>query len=256
MAVVTMSHRQASIVMRMGVSGVFTKLPRWVEIGGFWLAGIAGAVNAIGLLGFKHQAVSHLTGTSTLLGLSLVNQDVSESVHLFLILLSFMVGAALSGMIIGNSVLRLGRRYGVALLIESALLLLAMAFLSRGSQSGHFLASAACGLQNGMVSTYSGSVIRTTHISGIFTDLGTMLGTRLRGQPLDRRKMILFLLLISGFILGGSVGACGYQHLQFTSLLIPAAAATALAFVYWIYRKFGSAEGTQIPPHPLHEAKK
>ncbi|HEY0973723.1 MAG TPA: YoaK family protein [Solimonas sp.] len=215
---------------------MFTKLPRWVEVGGFWLAAIAGAVNAIGLLGFEHQAVSHLTGISTLLSLSMVGLDAGVSLHLFLILLSFVAGAALSGVIIDNAVLRLGRRYSVALLIESALLLLAMLTLSRGSTAGHFLASAACGLQNGMVSTYSGATIRTTHVSGLFTDLGTMLGARLRGHALDRRKALLFLLLILGFLAGGCVGAYGFLHLQFTALAIPAAGAFALAMAYWIYR--------------------
>lgn len=222
---------------------MFSKLPRWVEVGGFWLAAIAGAVNAIGLLGFKHQGVSHLTGTSTLLGLSLVNLDAAESTHLFLIMVSFILGAALSGAIIDGAVLRLGRRYSVALLIEAALLLWAMLALGRGSNSGHFLASAACGLQNGMVSTYSGAAIRTTHVSGLFTDLGTMLGARLRGHPIDTRKALLFLLLIAGFILGGSIGTYSYQHMQFTALVIPAGAATALAVVYWVYRRMGKSHG-------------
>ncbi len=221
---------------------MFTKLPRWVEIGGFWLAAVAGAVNAIGLLGFKHQAVSHLTGTSTLLGLSLVNLDLTESTHLFLVLISFMLGAALSGVIIDNAVLRLGRRYSFALLLEGILLLLAMVSLSHGSNAGHFLASAACGLQNGMVSTYSGAAIRTTHVSGLFTDLGTMLGARLRGHALDTRKALLYLLLISGFIAGGSAGAYSFQHLQFVALAIPAAGAITLAIVYWAFRVFGTRQ--------------
>ncbi|MES2489511.1 MAG: YoaK family protein [Pseudomonadota bacterium] len=214
---------------------MFTKLPRWVEVGGFWLASIAGAVNAIGLLGFQHQGVSHLTGISTLLGVSVVNLDVAESAHLLFIMVSFVLGAALSGVIIDGAVLRLGRRYSVTLLMEAALLLLAMLSLSRGSTAGHFLAAAACGLQNGMVSTYSGAAIRTTHVSGLFTDIGTMMGARLRGHPIDMRKARLFLLLILGFILGGSVGAYSYHHLQFVALLIPAAGAIALAIVYWVY---------------------
>lgn len=218
---------------------MISKLPRWVEVGGFWLAALAGAVNAIGLLGFKHQAVSHLTGTSTWLSLALVNLDIAESAHLFLILMSFVFGAALSGAIIDNAVLRLGRRYSVALVIEAAFLLLAMGALSRGSNTGHYLASAACGLQNGMVSTFSGAVVRTTHVSGLFTDLGTMLGARLRGHKIDTRKTLLFVLLISGFVLGGCVGAVGFQHLQFTALALPAFGALMLAMVYWVYRYVG-----------------
>lgn len=216
---------------------MFTKLPRWVEVGGFWLASIAGAVNAIGLLGFKHQAVSHLTGTSTLLGLSLVTRDTADIVHLFLILAAFVVGAAVSGVLIGKEALRLGHRYGVALLLESALLFTAMWALGRGSTSGHFLASAACGLQNGMVTTYTGATIRTTHVSGLFTDLGTMLGHRLRGHPLDTRKAFLYLLLITGFVFGGTWGAFAFERVEFLALAIPATAAGSLALVYWIYSR-------------------
>lgn len=218
---------------------MFTKLPRWVEIGGFWLAAIAGTVNTIGLLGFKHQAVSHLTGTSTLLAVALVDQDIAEGTHLVFVLLSFLLGAAFSGALIGNAVLRLGHRYSVALLIEAGLLLLAMLALQHGSTEGHFLASAACGLQNGMVSTYSGATIRTTHVSGMFTDLGTMLGATLRGHPLDLRKARLFLLLIAGFIFGGAMGAYAFFHLEFTALALPAFAAAALAVVCSLYRRFG-----------------
>lgn len=226
---------------------MFRSLPRWVEVGSFWLAAIAGAVNAIGLLGFKHQAVSHLTGTSTLLGLALVDADLAESLHLLLILLSFVLGAALSGVLIDNAVLRLGHRYGVALCIEAALLLLAMLALGHGSSLGHFLASAACGLQNGMVSTYSGAAIRTTHVSGLFTDLGTMLGQRLRGHAFDTRKARLYLLLIAGFVCGGSAGAVAFRQMQFAALLLPAAGALALAAVYWTYR-FRPASSTGVIP--------
>jgi len=210
---------------------MFKRLPKWVEIGGFCLTAIAGSVNAIGLLGFKHQAVSHLTGISTLLGLSLVNLDALESMHLFLILVSFTLGAALSGVIINNALLNLGHNYSLALLLEGVLLFFTIILLENNSNTGHFLASAACGLQNGMVSTYSGATIRTTHVSGIFTDLGTMLGARLRGHPLDYRRAILYLILIFGFIVGGSVGAYGYLHWGILSLIIPSVAALSLAVI-------------------------
>ena len=63
-----------------------------------------------------------------------------------------------------------------------------------------FFASAVCGLQNGMVSTYSGATIRTTHVSDMFTDLGTMLEARFRGHASDARKAFLYLLLILGLL--------------------------------------------------------
>ena len=215
---------------------MISKLPRWVEVGGFWLACIAGATNAIGLLGFEHQAVSHLTGTSTLFGISLTEFGFAESAHLLAIILSFILGAAGAGAIVGNAALQLGRSYSFALVLESLLLLGAMAALIHDSTLGHYLASAACGLQNGMVSTYSGAVVRTTHVSGLFTDLGTMLGASVRGHAFNKRQAILYLVLIVGFILGGSIGAILFSKYEFYALLFPASGAGALAVIYWVFR--------------------
>jgi len=216
---------------------VLTRLPPWVEVGAFLLAFLAGSVNAVGLLGFSHQSVSHLTGSSSLLGLALADLDLRNALHLLLTLLSFLAGAALSGMLITSTALRLGRHYGFSLLIEASLLIMAMLALQRGSDLGIYLASMACGLQNAMVTTYSGSIIRTTHLSGIFTDLGIMLGRRLRGEALDGRRLLLFLLLISGFICGGVVGTVLFRGLHFVALLMPALLAATLAVVYWGYSR-------------------
>jgi uncharacterized membrane protein YoaK (UPF0700 family) len=214
---------------------MISRLPRWVEGGAYALAFVAGNVNAIGLLGFSHQAVSHLSGTSTLLGLELARLDAAAGLHLLLVLLSFVLGAVFSGVLIDSSALQSGRRYGVALLVETGLLLLAMLALHYNSVAGHYLASAACGLQNAMVTTYSGAIIRTTHVTGLFTDLGLMLGARLRGQVLDRRKLLLFLLLIGGFISGGSVGALGFAWLHFQALWLPALLTALMAVLYQRY---------------------
>lgn len=212
---------------------MITKLPRWVEVGGFSLACIAGATNAIGVLGFKHQAVSHLTGTSTLLGIAVAELRPADAAHLLGIILSFVLGAAFAGALVGGAALQLGRRYGVALVIESLLLMGAMYLLLADSTFGHYLSSAACGLQNGMVSTYSGAIVRTTHMSGLFTDLGTMFGAWLRGHPFNSRRAVLYLLLILGFVLGGSISAVLFDKIQFHAMLFPACGAAALAAIYW-----------------------
>lgn len=213
---------------------MITKLPRWIESGAFLLAVIAGIINAVGLLGFQHQSVSHLSGTVTLLGTQLLPFD-HQSLHLLMIVVSFLAGATFSGVLIERTALKLGRRYGVALLIESALLVAATVALTQGYGGGHYLASAACGLQNAMISTYSGAIIRTTHMTGIITDLGLMLGARIRGEEWDKRKAWLFSLIFIGFLVGGSFGAVLYQSVQFAALLVPAALAFIVAVSYWIY---------------------
>jgi uncharacterized membrane protein YoaK (UPF0700 family) len=214
---------------------LINKLPKWVEIGGFFLALVAGSVNAIALRGFNHQGVSHLSGSSTLLGVELAAGNFPEVLHLALIVLSFVVGAVVSGFVIGGESLQLGRRYSVALLAESALLLSAMVFLDRSSLLGHYLASGACGLQNAMTSTYSGAVVRTTHVTGLFTDLGVTLGLWLRGQRADRRRVVLYFTLIAGFILGGVLGALGFSAWRFEALIAPAVLAAGIALAYLLY---------------------
>ncbi len=211
------------------------KLPRWVEVGAFALSFLAGCVNTVGLMGFSHQTVSHLTGTISRLGVELVDFNLISSLHLLWMLLSFILGSILSGFYIRSSALKLGGRYSFALLVEGLFLLVAMFCMKNGFEIGQYFASMACGLQNALVTTYSGAVIRTTHITGIITDLGIMIGSRLRGVSFDRRLAILYLILISGFMLGGVVGAIGFKTIGFSALIIPSAFAIGLAVTYWFY---------------------
>ena len=80
----------------------------------------------------------------------------------------------------------------------------------------------ACGLQNAMATSYSGAVIRTTHMTGIVTDLGIALGLLARGEPVDRRRMGLYLVLLAGFFAGGILGAAGFARFGYDMLLGPA----------------------------------
>lgn len=215
---------------------MISKLPRWVEYGSFVLALIAGLVNSIGLLGFQHQSISHLSGTATLLGTGLINTSFSDIFHLVLILFSFLIGSAISGLFLRGGSLKLGRNYSLLLSMEAILLVASIFLLTQELYFGHYLASAACGLQNALATTYSGAVVRTTHVTGIFTDLGLMIGARLRGEAFDRRKALLFSLIIIGFIVGGTLGAYSFSFLAFYALVIPAILCILLALSYSIYK--------------------
>ncbi|MBE0365785.1 hypothetical protein PULV_b0446 [Pseudoalteromonas ulvae UL12] len=216
---------------------MISQLPRWVEFGAFLLALVAGFVNAVGLLSFEHQSVSHLSGTATLLGAGFLNLPWLNTLHLAGILLCFLLGSVTAGFLLHGPTLKLGKHYDTALFLESALLLLTLWFMSQGSIYGHLVASAACGLQNALATTYSNAVIRTTHVTGIFTDLGIMFGEYLRGNSIDKRKAILFITIICGFIVGGTVGAFLYGQYNFIALLFPAGLCFYLAVVYRVYSK-------------------
>ena len=212
------------------------KLPRWIWAGGWALAFIAGMVNVVGLIGFEHHAITHLTGTTSMLGESIAALDGERALHLFLMLVSFVAGTLLSGIIIQNSTLKLGRRYGLALFLESMMLAAAVPLFQHRLHAAAYVASCACGLQNAMVSTYSGAVVRTTHLSGMFTDLGIFLGHALRGIPVDARRLKLCFLIISGFLCGGIAGAFVFQRISYYTLFIPASLTGVTGLAYGIYR--------------------
>jgi uncharacterized membrane protein YoaK (UPF0700 family) len=217
---------------------VLRQLPRWAWIGGGVLAFIAGVVNAAGYMGFRHQSITNLTGSTTLLGVSLGTVNSADALHWGVSILAFVLGAMLSGMIVQKSTLKLGRRYGVALMIESLLLFASVPLLDMQQSAGLWLASMACGLQNGMVSTYSGMVFRTTHVSGMFTDLGIYLGQRMRGLEVDTLRIRVCVLVVSTFMLGGVAGALLYDRLQEHTLLIPAALTGLCGLGYALYRHY------------------
>lgn len=216
---------------------MISKLPNWIEYGAYILAFVAGCINAIGLLGFEQQALSHVTGTATLLGTTIFENSVHSIAQLIGILVAFFIGASISGFLLPGRALKLGRHYDTALVFESLLILVSFILLSRDSYYGYFAASAACGLQNALATTYSGAIVRTTHLTGIFTDLGIMVGAVLRGEPFDRRKAALFLLIVAGFVSGGIFGAFLFDIFVFRALLVPAFICLILALSYRLYQK-------------------
>ena len=80
------------------------------------------------------------------------------------------------------------------------------------------------GLQNAIVTKLSNAVIRTTHMTGIVTDLGIELGklvywNRHPDAPApvraDRTRLKVLTSLLAGFVLGGITGALGFKWLGY-----------------------------------------
>lgn len=211
------------------------QLPRWVWLGAVSLSAVAGMVNVVGFLGFEHQGLGHLTGTTSQLGIALTQGDWRSIGHLWGLLLAFCAGATLSGLIIQNQQLRMGRRYGLMLVIECALLLLAVPLFARQHIGGAWIAAAACGIQNALATTFSGAIIRTTHLTGMFTDLGIGLGHLLRGLPLAMHRLTLSGLIISGFLAGSMAGALLFSAYTYQALYAPALLTGLAGASYMLY---------------------
>ncbi|MCZ8165332.1 YoaK family protein [Silanimonas sp.] len=208
------------------------QLPRWVWVAGGALSFAAGLMNAVGLLAFGAEAVTHLTGTTTLIAGHLGFGRWDSALHLLGILGAFCLGAVFSGWLIRDEHLRLGRRYTVALGIEALLVLAATQAFFWREPAAYYLLASAVGLQNAMATTFSGAVMRTSHLSGMFTDLAIYLGHALRGLPVAKKRIAVCLLVIGGFSSGALVGAWGMRSIGPAVLLVAAAIATGLAIAH------------------------
>lgn len=177
-----------------------------------------------------------MSGTVTVLSNELATGQFGLAIYAVVVVASFFAGSVVSAVIIRQSALKLGRRYGVALVLESVLLVVASRMLSNGDYMGDCLAAMACGLQNAMATHYSGAIIRTTHVTGIITDLGIAVGLKLRGEQVEPRRAGLLLVLLAGFFCGGVLGSLGYARIGFDTLLFPAALAGVAGGLYFVFK--------------------
>ncbi len=212
------------------------------------LSGTAGYVNSV-MLGFFDTPVSHMSGAVSRLGINLAAGHIESSFGSLLIILSFLTGAMLAGVFLGATQLLPSRRYGAVLMFESALLLLSTWLLLHRSPCGPMLAATACGLQNAMSSSYCGLMIRTTHVSGIVTDLGVMLGHYLRHRRIVAWKLRFLIGLLLSFGSGGLAGAFFNWIYGPFCLLAPALFCFAAGAVFFaIMRPESGAEDENAVP--------
>ena len=196
------------------------------------LAFNAGAINAGGFL-LVSMYTSHMTGFASMLADNLVLGNMKLVLGALSALLAFTAGAALTAVLVNWSRHNWMRsEVALPLLVEAVLLLifgLMGATLSRQTPFAVPLTllvlAFTMGLQNALVSKISASQIRTTHMTGVITDLGIELGKLFywnrTGSPLESRvranhiKLRLYATLLGMFISGGLVGALGFKYVGF-----------------------------------------
>jgi uncharacterized membrane protein YoaK (UPF0700 family) len=210
---------------------------------GLGLAFVAGAINAGGFLAVR-QYTSHMTGIVS----AMADNLALAAYDLVWVgaggLLSFVAGAVCSTVMVNAARRRqLNSEYAFPLLLE-ALLLLGFGVLGARLAQVHgplflvkvpmtvMLLCFIMGLQNAVITKLSGSVIRTTHITGVVTDIGIELGKLLvRSERFNRTHLVTLILLLLSFFLGGVMGAVGFKQLGYVSTLPLALVLVGLAGV-------------------------
>lgn len=230
---------------------------------GLCLAFIAGAANAGGFLAVQ-QYTSHMTGILSSVADNLVLGKIDLALGGLGGLLSFVAGAITSTLLINFSRRRLLHgQFALPLMLEAMLLLCFGVLGARLMEvPGLFvpltvmLLCFIMGLQNAIITKLSNSQIRTTHITGMVTDIGIELGRALYVNRNDRsgltpvranrERLRLNLLLVGCFFAGGVGGAYGFKYFGFLSTVPLAALLLTLAIVpilddlrlgWWLWRR-------------------
>ena len=195
------------------------------------LAFVAGAANAGGFLAVGTYT-SHMTGVVSSLADHLVLGNLALAAASIGSLAAFLLGAMTTAWLVNWGLReKLTSAYGLPLLLESVLLLIFGIFGAVISLWSHFfvpltvlLLCFIMGLQNAVITKISKAEIRTTHVTGLVTDLGIELGKLLyinrtqsnspsSTEPVraNRPKLRLHLILISSFFTGAVCGALGFK---------------------------------------------
>lgn len=204
------------------------------QLGGL-LAFTAGTVDVSGYLSLR-QFTSHMSGVVATIASNVGAGGVRVFVRPLFVLLCFLAGAVFCAVVV-NWERRRNREslFALPVLIE-AVLLASVPFFA-GAE--HLFASLAVlgfsmGLQNAVITKISHHEIRTTHVTGMVTDIGIELGklfywNRTTGRvPVlaERRKLALLSGLVLLFFAGGALSALVFPRVGF-ALMLPLAALLA-----------------------------
>ena len=202
-----------------------------------FLAFIAGAANAGGYLAVR-QYTSHMSGIVSSMADNVVLGEIALVAAGLGALLAFVAGAAATAVLVNWGRRRsLHSEYALPLMLEAGLLLIFGLLGSLLESQRWFFDSATVlllcftmGLQNAIITKVSRAEIRTTHVTGMITDIGIELGklfywNRSRGVEeatkvrADMDKLVLLTSLVGLFFIGGVMGAVGFRRLGFFSTL-------------------------------------
>ena len=219
--------------------------PNKIVLGGCLLAFGASFLNT-GFLLSVGTSVSHLTGDIARIGSGLShinNADGQFLAKVSIATFGFISGATVSGFLLHHPTLELTRPYGRTLSALGLSLIVAHLIHTNHPLLSIGIASAVCGAQNALANRYRGAVLRTTHLTGLFTDFGIHLGMRLRGHDIEAWKLLIPLWITLSFLLGAVLSSYFLVIGRSDWLLLAGVGYISGGIVWSIYKRTGNVEG-------------
>ncbi|MEY4615993.1 MAG: hypothetical protein RJB66_953 [Pseudomonadota bacterium] len=216
------------------------------------LAFQAGTINVGGFLAC-HRFVTHVTGFATHFGVDVASGSIVSALSMALVPLFFLLGSMASALLIDKRKY-LGKEphYTVTFTFSGiSFLTLTIAgqlgtfgaFANSSSSLTNFMILAILsflsGIQNGMIGFTSGLLVRTTHLTGITTDLGVGLmrvsypNISIQQKQFEFKMNLLRIGTIASFIVGSTVGGLVFFRFEYLGFLIPSFICLFLAGYSW-----------------------
>lgn len=210
------------------------------------LSTVAGMVNVIGFL-LIGRLTTNVTGHFAFLVDEVFKFEFQRSLVYLYYILAFLLGSFVSSILVEYYQKRNERKIFILPVLIEAIVIMSISLIDINFLNKHIdlIAIAllfAMGIQNSLVTKISNSLVRTTHLTGLFTDLGIELSQLFFYDEKEERKKLssnikLRLSIIAGFFVGGFIAGLIFNKYAQYSLLVPSALLiTGLYYDYILFK--------------------
>jgi hypothetical protein len=236
----------SKVTTRGGGAGAISAPKKATILLGLIMAFNSGFVNGVCLSGAatangSKQAVAAVTASWTNSAMGLASGNNGQFKFLSQVILSFMSGSAIAGYLTPKpqQFALEGSPYATSFYVGAVLLALAGMQMGevKSVKTGFLLAAMANGIQNSVTSTLTGNLCRSSHFTGITSDMGTFIGQILRGNKENLFKLKVFAGLAACFWAGGFTSYGVAKELGNSSLYISAGLYVLVGSLYSTFAK-------------------
>ena len=187
---------------------------------------VSGATNVAGVIAFL-AFTTNITGHVANLARHVAERNFHEVVLFFIWLMLFFTGAFVANFLIRSGWNRSSYHAHSRPMIVEIIVLLFVAiyghqFYAESQTEREIIIGVlifSMGLQNSMVSTISGGLIKSSHLTGLFTDLGGDVSEWLHPQSKNKKvvkhRIYIRLTVLAFYFLGGLAGGYFFNEYDF-----------------------------------------